>query len=62
MPSLFEPSQFAVLSVKKTPPKLKVNFKHMNKGAKFLKKLWCCVGARYTKVICLLLTATVMSF
>ena len=23
----------------------------MNKGGKFLKKLWCCVGGEYYKII-----------
>ena len=30
----------------------------MNKGCKFLKKLWCCVGGEYYKIICFIIHQT----
>ena len=32
-------------------PVTKCLLKQMNKGGKFLKKLWCCVGGEYYKII-----------
>ena len=36
------------IEICETSPRL---FSNMNKGGKFLRKLWCCVGGEYNRII-----------
>ena len=48
---LFSLNSSEVLAICITRAKAELFIHKLNKGGKFLKKLWCCVGGEYNKII-----------